>query len=104
MNRLLLHAHLVQRSATRYTPAGLPALDLSLKHESTVGQEGQPRKLSFELRAVALGEVARSLNGVALGAALELAGFIAQGRNGRGWVFHITEFSLPAATPEALPA
>ncbi|MCE2917644.1 MAG: primosomal replication protein N [Rubrivivax sp.] len=104
MNRLLLHAQLVQRSATRYTPAGLPALDLSLKHESTVDQEGQPRKLSFEMRALAVGEVARGLNGVALGAAVDLAGFIAQGRNGRGWVFHVTEFSVPAAAPDTVPA
>ncbi|MEP7102565.1 MAG: primosomal replication protein N, partial [Burkholderiales bacterium] len=36
MNRLVLTAQLVERGALRYTPAGLPALDLSLKHESEV--------------------------------------------------------------------
>ena len=30
MNRLVLTAQLVERGAMRYTPAGLPALDLSL--------------------------------------------------------------------------
>ena len=34
MNRLLLSAQLVERAALRYTPAGLPALDVALKHES----------------------------------------------------------------------
>jgi primosomal replication protein N len=33
MNRLILAAELVERGATRYTPAGLPALDLGLKAE-----------------------------------------------------------------------
>jgi hypothetical protein len=36
--------------APRYTPAGLPALDLVLKHESTVSEDGQPRKVSMEMR------------------------------------------------------
>ncbi|HEX6362976.1 MAG TPA: primosomal replication protein N, partial [Albitalea sp.] len=31
MNRLVLQAQLVERAAVRYTPAGLPALDLVLK-------------------------------------------------------------------------
>ena len=44
MNRLVLQAQLVERSAPRYTPAGLPALDLSLRHESTVSEDGQPRR------------------------------------------------------------
>ena len=48
MNRLVLDATLVERAALRYTPAGLPALDLGLKHESTVTEDGQPRKVSME--------------------------------------------------------
>ena len=52
MNRLILSAELVERGATRYTPAGLPALDLSLKHESEVIEDKQPRKLVLTMRAV----------------------------------------------------
>jgi primosomal replication protein N len=55
MNRLVLSAQLVERGALRYTPAGLPALDLSLKHESEVTQDGQPRKISMEIKARAIG-------------------------------------------------
>ncbi|MDP1901216.1 MAG: primosomal replication protein N [Rubrivivax sp.] len=90
MNRLVLSATLVQRAAMRYTPAGLPALDLSLKHESEVSEDGQPRKVSMEIRAVAIGAVTRSLLSLELGAALVLAGFMASARNGRGLLFHIT--------------
>jgi primosomal replication protein N len=32
MNRLVLQAQVLERKAMRYTPAGLPALDLRLAH------------------------------------------------------------------------
>jgi primosomal replication protein N len=90
MNRLLLQAQLVERAAMRYTPAGLPALDIGLKHESEVTEDGQPRKVSMEMRAVAIGEVTRMLAAMALGDAALFAGFITGTRNGRGLLFHIT--------------
>jgi len=48
MNRLVLAATLVERGALRYTPAGLAALDMLLKHESEVSEDGLPRKVSLE--------------------------------------------------------
>ena len=90
MNRLVLSATLVQRAALRYTPAGLPALDLSLKHESEVSEDGQPRKVSMEMRAVAIGAVTQTLLALELGADGLYAGFLAGSRNGRGLRFHIT--------------
>jgi len=90
MNRLLLSAQLVERAAMRYTPAGLPALDVGLKHESELSENGQPRKVSMEMRAVAIGEVTRSLTALTLGDAALFAGFVTSARNGRGLLFHIT--------------
>ena len=90
MNRLVLSATLVERSALRYTPAGLPALDLSLKHESELSEDGQPRKVSMEMRAVAIGAVTLPLLALELGAAGLYAGFLAGSRNGRGLRLHIT--------------
>lgn len=90
MNRLLLQAQLVDRAAMRYTPAGLPALDVGLKHESELSEDGQPRKVSMEMRAVAIGGVTRSLAAMTLGDAALFAGFITSARNGRGLLFHIT--------------
>jgi primosomal replication protein N len=90
MNRLLLSAQLVEKAAMRYTPAGLPALDVGLKHDSELSENGQPRKVSMEMRAVAIGEVTRSLAAMALGDAAVFAGFVTSARNGRGLLFHIT--------------
>ena len=90
LNRLLLSAVLVQRSALRYTPAGLPALDLELSHESLASEDGQPRKVSMQMRAVAIGAITQALAAQALGEAAVYCGFVANARNGRGTVFHVT--------------
>ena len=92
MNRVVLSAQLVERGAVRYTPAGLPACDFSLKHESQVTEAGQPRQVSMEMRAVAIGEIAQRLVGLEIGAAGTFAGFLTNQRNGRGTVLHVTEF------------
>ena len=91
MNRLVLTAQLVERGALRYTPAGLPALDLSLKHESEVTQDGQPCKVWFEIKARALGEITQRVARVEMGSTHGFAGFLGSQRNGRGVVFHVTE-------------
>jgi primosomal replication protein N len=90
VNRLVLQAQLVERAALRYTPAGLPALDLVLRHASEVSEDGHPRRVSLEIKAVAIGEVTRQLAALAAGSTAGFAGFLAQARNGRGIVFHVT--------------
>jgi primosomal replication protein N len=91
MNRLVLTAKLAERGALRYTPAGLPALDLTLKHESQVLQDGKPRQVWFEIRARAIGEITQRVALLELGSAHGFAGFLGSQRNGKGVVFHITE-------------
>ena len=91
MNRLVLSAQLLARGALRYTPAGLPALDVTLKHESQVTQDGQPRKVSVEIKARAVGEISGRIERLAVGSEHGFAGFLGSQRNGRGVVFHITE-------------
>ena len=90
MNRLVLAASLIERGAVRYTPAGLPALDLLLKHESEVSEDGQPRKVSLEIKCVAIGAITRTASALALGSMAKFAGFLGATRNGRGLVFHLT--------------
>ena len=92
MNRLVLAARLVERRALRYTPAGLPALDFELKHESELSEDGQPRKVSLQMRAVAIGRIAQPLQALQLGSAGSFGGFVAAARNGRGLLFHVTDF------------
>ena len=91
MNRLVLTACVVERGALRYTPAGLPALDLSLRHESQVTQDGLPRQVSMEIRARAVGDITGTLSRIGLGSTHGFAGFLGSQRNGRGIVFHVTE-------------
>lgn len=91
MNRLVLTAQVVERGALRYTPAGLPALDLSLKHESQVVQDGQPRQVWFEIKARAIGAITQRAASLEMGSSHGFAGFLGAQRNGRGVVFHVTE-------------
>lgn len=93
MNRWVLAAEVIERSAMRYTPAGVPALDLKLKAESTVTEDGRPRKVSLEVRAVAIGAITRSVNALVLGEPVQCAGFLTTSRNGKGLVYHLTELA-----------
>ncbi|MBP8190466.1 MAG: primosomal replication protein N, partial [Aquabacterium sp.] len=67
MNRVLLTAQILERKALRYTPAGLPALDLVLKHESEVVEAQWTRKVQLEVKAVAIGPIAQALSRQASG-------------------------------------
>ncbi len=101
MNRLVLSAVLVERGATRYTPAGLPAIDCQLQHAGTVTEDGQPRQVSLEIKALAIGAMAQPLAALALGSTGLFGGFLGSARNGRGLLFHITELTPVASDPSA---
>jgi len=104
LNRLVLSAQLLERGAVRYTPAGLPAIDCRLQHESVLTEDGQARKVSLEVRALAIGALSRPLGALMLGQSGLFAGFLASGRNARGMFFHITELTPGAlAGQPALP-
>ncbi len=92
MNRLVLAAQLVERGPVRYTPAGLPALDLVLAHESTVDHQGSVRKVSLEIAALAIGTLVQEVAAMAIGAQAVFSGFLGARRNGRGVLFHLTAF------------
>ena len=90
MNQLILQASLQELGLVRYTPAGLMALDCSLKHESQVHEAGRPRKVSLEIKAVAIGEISKRLQALGVGGSACFSGFISAQKAGRGTVFHIT--------------
>jgi primosomal replication protein N len=69
----------------------MPVLDLSLKHESEAMQDGQTRKVWFEIKARAIGEITLRVATLELGSTHGFAGFLGSQRNGRGVVFHVTE-------------
>lgn len=93
MNRLRLNASVVQVNGLRYTPAGIPAIDLVLEHESVVDELDTPRTVRLQLRAVAFGALAETLARQGLAMQAEFEGFLSQARNGKGVLFHIQTFS-----------
>jgi len=92
-NQLVLTASIAERSALRYTPAGVPALDLRLEHESRLQEAGQDRQVLASAKAVAFGALAERLVKQAIGSSWRFQGFVATPRNGKHLVFHIQEFS-----------
>jgi primosomal replication protein N len=94
-NRLVLEATLADRGDLRYTPAGIPALDLTLLHASVQSEAGSERKVECELAAVAFGAEATSLSRVAKGTALRCEGFIARRwRTGVSVALHVQRFEI----------
>lgn len=92
-NQLVLTASIAERGALRYTPAGVPALDLRLEHESLLQEAGQDRQVKASAKAVAFGALAERLVKQAVGSSWRFQGFVATPRNGKHLVFHIQEFS-----------
>ncbi len=92
-NQLILTASIAELSSLRYTPAGLPALDLRLEHESMLQEAGQDRLVKASAKAVAFGALAERLVKQAIGSSWKFNGFVATPRNGKVLVFHIQEFS-----------
>ena len=91
-NQLVLTACIAELDALRYTPAGLPALNMRLDHESELQEAGQTRQVKATLKAVAFGAMAERLVKQAIGSAWRFNGFLATPRNGKHVVFHIQEF------------
>ena len=92
MNQLVLSACIAEANALRYTPAGIPALDLRLEHESEAIEAGQPRQVKVAVKAVALGAMAETLGKRPIGSTGRFTGFLATPRNGKYAVFHIQSF------------
>ena len=88
---MVVTARWVEQGALRYTPAGLPAVDLTLEHEGTTTEAGMARRVNFKLKAVALGPVVRQVQAVASDSLAHWSGFLAPTRNGKGVVMHITQ-------------
>ncbi len=92
-NLCVLTASIAELEALRYTPAGIPALNLKLEHESEVQEAGQARTVKVVMKSLAFAAVAERLVKQVLGSQWRFKGFLASPRSGKGVVFHIQEFS-----------
>lgn len=94
VNRLVLSANVLEARPLRYTPAGLPVLEMELEHAADVLEAGVSRRVELTLSAIALGDIALMLADTGLGTHLELTGFLAPSRKGsRRLVLHIQQAS-----------
>jgi primosomal replication protein N len=92
VNQTILSARIAEAKALRYTPAGLPALDLLLEHASEALEAGATRQVKVQIRAVAFGTDAETLARQAIGSGFRFTGFLAALRGGRHPVLHIQSF------------
>ena len=91
MNQVVLTACIAEAGALRYTPAGLPALDFRLEHESEVVEAGQTRQVKVAVKAVAFGSLAETLARQPQGSLWKFTGFLATPRNGKHPVLHVQQ-------------
>ncbi len=94
-NRLMLDVTVTQRGEIRYTPAGIMAIDCTLRHESMQAEAGRERRVECELFAVAFGNVAERLALVPMGSAIRCEGFLARRyRTGVTVALHVTSLRI----------
>jgi len=92
VNCLVFSGHVLECEPLRYTPTGLPVLEMVLEHVSEVIEAGIPRRVELTLAAVALGDLAHMLADTPLGSALQIEGFLAPTRKGsRRLTLHVQQ-------------
>ncbi len=95
MNRVELSGRLLELSALRYTPAGIPAVEFRLRHESEQDEAGATRKVEAEIGAIAFEAQARLLANAKLNTALRLHGFLgARSNRSKKLVLHVTSIEF----------
>jgi primosomal replication protein N len=95
VNLLQLSAVVVERKAKRYTPAGLPVVEMLVQHQSAVQEAGLSRTIELFMSVKAIGTIAEQLELVPLGTALRCEGFLAPARQqSKRLNLHLTKFEL----------
>ncbi len=88
-NRIVLNGRIVAIDALRHTPAGIPALNLTLAHHSRQTEAGMEREVECEIAVIALGEQAQQTAHCKVGDSLRIQGFLARkSRNSTHLVLH----------------
>lgn len=94
-NAVRLTAVVAAIEALRHTPAGLPVIEFTLKHESLQNEAGGERKVEVEMTAKATGDLAGKLAGMPPGRRVDVQGFLhRKHRMSRQMVLHVTNIEL----------
>ena len=91
-NHVELTAGIAEQKAIRYTPAGLPVIDLVLEHASSIQEAGTLRQVKATVKAVAIGSLAERIQIQPIGSVWRFSGFLATPKNGKNVILHIQEF------------
>jgi len=89
VNRVDLTACIAEASPLRYTPAGIPAANFVLEHESEVVEAGVTRQVKLTIRAVAFGALAEQTGRLTLGTVFRFTGFLINARTSKSLVLHL---------------
>ena len=94
-NRVVLSGEIVALDPLRYTPAGLPALNLTLGHRSRQVEAGMEREVECEIAVMAMGELAQQTARCKVGDGVKVQGFLARkSRNSPQLVLHANRIEL----------
>ena len=102
MNQVDLTACIAEAKPLRYTPAGIPAANFVLEHESEIVEAGTSRQVKLTIKAVAFGAMAEQIGQLALGKVFRFTGFLVNLRTSKGIVFHTQAFAV-VVKPEFEP-
>jgi primosomal replication protein N len=93
VNELKVVASITEKSALRFTPAGIPIATAVLVHNSKQEQANTQRQVEFEITAIAAGTISKRFLEIQLGVCMVFTGFLARkNRNSKSLVFHVTDF------------
>jgi len=85
----------VELGVLRYTPAGVPAVEFRLAHESEQPEAGGRRKVQAELGAIAFDTQARLMAEAKLNARVSLQGFLAaKSKRSKRLILHVTNIEF----------
>jgi primosomal replication protein N len=83
VNRVHLTARIVEITPIRYSPAGLPVVELLIEHESQIEEAGIQRNVVLLLKSKAMGILAENLALQILQTPFVFTGFLANGKNSK---------------------
>ena len=79
----------------RYTPAGIPAVEFRLQHESEREEAGAKRRINAEVAGIAFEAQARLLAKANLSTEIKLQGFLAaKSKRSKKLVLHVTHIEF----------
>lgn len=94
-NRLVLAGEVTEVAELRYTPAGIPLLAFTIKHDSQQIEAGMKRQVECEVPAIAMANLAERARGMVQGSNVRVSGFLSKkSLNSRQLVLHINELEI----------